>query len=223
MNNQITVKTIRNKSRKITDGPVRNKERTKQKFIDAVGKIFETEGYTGLNAKKIAETAKVDRKLLYLYFGNLDNLIKSFFSEKDYWKAAYKKEIEGNANVNEQNILNLLKGQLDSILDNKEFQRIIHWEISEKSEIMKIISNDREMLGQKLFHLTAEYFRDRNIDFPAALAIQIGGIYYVALHSKINGSTFCGININIPEGRKRILKELEYIVGDFFKRRKLGI
>lgn len=212
------------RTRKITDGPVRNKERTKAKFLVAVGEIFSKEGYTGLNAKKIAEAARVDRKLLYLYFGSLDNLLKSYFSQKDFWDPTYNKFIseilEQDRRLRELDIFTILKGQFDNILYNKEFQKAIHWEISEKSDIMRKISDEREMVGQKLFHLMGDYFDGTDVDLPATLALQIGGIYYIALHSKINGSTFCGIDINTSDGRLRIENALKQIVSDLFRKRK---
>ncbi|MCK7555927.1 TetR/AcrR family transcriptional regulator [Chitinophaga sedimenti] len=72
--------------RKVTDGPIRNKERTRQRVIDALGNIVIKDGFSNLNISKIAEQAQVDRKVIYDYFGGLDGVIKEYLDTKDYWK-----------------------------------------------------------------------------------------------------------------------------------------
>jgi AcrR family transcriptional regulator len=211
------------KARKVPEGPIRNKERTRQKLIHAVGKLFMKEGYTGLNAVKIAATAKVDRKLIYLYFGSLNNLIESYFKETDFWSVSYNQYISElltkQKPLGQLEIITILKGQFDNITHNKAFQKTIQWEISEKTKLMRNLADAREQLGEQLFSLTDEYFAGsdtHDVDIRAILALQIAGIYYLGLHAKINGSAFCGIDINGEEGRKRIEKAMSHIVSDAY-------
>lgn len=212
------------KTRKVPDGPLRNKERTKQNLIDAVGKILAEEGYTGLNALKIATTAKVDRKLIYLYFGSLDKLIESYFEEKDFWEPSYNKYIarllQTQKAPDENDIITILISQLENTMTNKAFQKSIQWEVSEKNRLMRKISDKREELGRELFNLTDDYFKESKIDLRATIALQIAGIYYLALHAKVNGSTFCGIDINRPAGKRRIESALKQIINDTYKNAK---
>lgn len=217
----MTKKIPKKKTRKVTDGPIKNKERTKQKLIQAVGQIFEKEGYAGLNTVKIARASKVDRKLIYLYFGSLENLIERYFMERDFWIPPYNEYISKlliqNQPLTRENILTILKGQLENMMTNKIFQKTILWEISEKNKLTRAISDERENVGEQLFKLTEGH---SNTDLRAILALQIAGIYYLALHAKINGSTFCGIDINQPEGKKRIEKALAQILADTYDAEK---
>jgi AcrR family transcriptional regulator len=215
---KITEKSAK-KERKVARGPIRNKERTRQKLINAVGKVFAKEGHASLTAVKIASTAKVDRKLIYLYFGSLDNLIDCYFKENDFWVPAHNKDIalllKKQKPLTQKDILAILKGQLDNVLNNKAFRKSIQWEISEKNKIMRKVSDERERVGQQLFEL-ATHVDETAYDLPATLAIQIAGIYYLALHAKVNGSTFCGIDINRPEGLRRIENALAQILGNVY-------
>lgn len=217
----MTKKIPKKKTRKVTDGPIKNKERTKQKLIQAVGQIFEKEGYAGLNTVKIARASKVDRKLIYLYFGSLENLIEHYFMERDFWIPPYNEYISKlliqNQPLTRENILTILKGQLENMMINKIFQKTILWEISEKNKLTRAISDERENVGEQLFKLTKGH---SNTDLRAILALQIAGIYYLALHAKMNGSTFCGIDINQPEGKKRIEKALAQILADTYTTEK---
>ncbi|RYF76746.1 MAG: TetR/AcrR family transcriptional regulator, partial [Cytophagaceae bacterium] len=49
--------------------PVRNKEKSKQRLLDAVGKLLKSKGYAALKVNDIAATAGLDKKLIYKYFG----------------------------------------------------------------------------------------------------------------------------------------------------------
>lgn len=69
-----------------------------------------------------------------------------------------------------------------------------------------------ELIGKRLFELTEDRFKDSKVDFPASLALQVAGIYYLGLHAKINGSTFCGVDINTSEGRPRVENALRSVL-----------
>lgn len=149
------IDSARRKARKVVDGPVRNMERTKRKILITVGKLFSKEGYTGLNVKRIAEEAKVSTDLIYCYFESLDNLLKTYFGQKDFWDPFYNKLISdiltNGKSLGVEDIFAILHGQFDAILYIKEFERAIHWEISENTEIMRRIADEREAIGKRLF------------------------------------------------------------------------
>ena len=44
---------------------IRNKEKTKQKLINAVGKLLRKEGFHAIKINRIAETAGVGKQLIY--------------------------------------------------------------------------------------------------------------------------------------------------------------
>jgi len=54
-----------------------------------------------------------------------------------------------------------------------------------------------------------ESYPNKDIYLRALLAFQTAGLYYLALHASSNGSTFCGIDINTPEGKERINRTIE--------------
>lgn len=215
---------IKNK-RKPTEGPIRNIERTKDKLLLAVGKIVCSKGYKGLTVNNIAATAGVDRMLIYTYFGSRNGLIETYITRKDFWDPFYNKFLadllEANKALSAEDIITILHGQLEAILYDREFHSAIHLEISEKTDIMRKVSDNREILGQKLFKLTEDRFKDTEVDLQAALAVQIAGIYYLGLHAKMNGSDFCGIDINTGDGRLRIENYLKMLINDLYKKKKI--
>ncbi|MBB5637594.1 AcrR family transcriptional regulator [Pedobacter cryoconitis] len=202
--------------RKTTEGPIRNKEKTRLKLLNAVGEIIRTEGYKGLGVNNIATKAKADKKLIYLYFESVDKLVEAYVRQKDYWET-FSEGIqilieEHKGNFGKDLASKILVDQFNFFLQAEEMQKVILWEISEKNELMREIADARETLGNELFKLTDPQFENTNVDIRAIQALLIGGIYYLVLHAKSNGSTFCGIDINEQTGQQRIINSLKQVV-----------
>lgn len=207
---------VQPKERKTTSGLIRDKSRTMARMVTAVGKVLQKKGYAGLDAPSIAKAAGVDKKLVWTYFGGLDNLIEEYISKRDFWKSISKEEIkkitETPELINQNDINNILQGQLDTLLKDKVLQKIIHWELGESSKTLRKIADKREEMGEGLFSIIDKQFDNSNVDIRANLALLIGGIYYLTLHGKNNGSLFCGIDINNDKGKERISKAIKDIL-----------
>ncbi len=210
------------KERKRTSGAIRDKERTKDKMVQAVGKVLLKKGYTGLNASAVAKEAGVDKSLVWTYFGNLNNLVEEYISQRDFWKFKAKDSIENLTvvpkEVNEHDMAALLQFQFQALLEDEILQRIMLWGISEKKDFLRNLSDEREIIGEAIFKNIDPQFKDSNIDIRGILAILVAGIYYLVLHGKINGSLFCGINLNTVNGEKRIKESISQIISMAYKK-----
>lgn len=203
------------KTRKVTSGPVREKARTMNKIVNAVGKVLKKHGYPGLSIANIATEAKVDRKLIYTYFENLDNLVETFIQKRDYWKTKAKTTITTLLNqdvISQNEMQNLLIGQFDTVMKDEILQRILQWELSEDKDILRKLANSREEIGEQLIQRYEKSFIESNVDIRAVLALQTAGLYYLALHAQTNGSTFCGLDLNLGVDRERIINALKMIL-----------
>lgn len=201
-------------AKKVYQGETNDKERSKQKLINAVGEVLKTKGYAGLTATNVSNTAGLSRRLITMYFDSLDNLIETYVRNKDYWTEAsgdFSKIIEEKKSLNSKEIIErLLQNQLDYFYESPEMQKLILWEISEKSKIMYEVCEDRERLGSKIFELADQEFKEK--DIRAVSALLVAGIYYMVLHSKSTDTLFCGIDINNPDGMKRIKNAIRLIL-----------
>ncbi|GAA3654575.1 TetR/AcrR family transcriptional regulator [Flavivirga jejuensis] len=197
-------------------GEFNDKARSIQKLIDAVGVVIKTKGYTGLSATNIAKAAGLSRRLISLYFESVDDLVETYVRGKDYWIAAsgnVGEMMEKNKGENTQKILDsLLQNQLDYFYKNTEMQKIILWEISQKTEIMYEVCEERERLGSKFFALSDKELQGKDIDLRAVSGLLVAGIYYMVLHSKSTDTLFCEIDINTPKGMKRIKNAISLII-----------
>ncbi|WP_297984900.1 TetR/AcrR family transcriptional regulator [uncultured Chryseobacterium sp.] len=204
-------------ARKRIQGTIRDKEKTKEKLLSAVGEILKNSGFTGLNASKIAKAADVDRKLIYEYFGSPDELITTYIKSQDYWDNASKNTedliLENKSDNGKTLTKEFLKGQLKTMINNGELQKIITWELSEPHPLLKKLAEQREEQGELLFaNLTDSYFKENAETFRAIQALLISGIYYLSIHNSVNGSKFCGIDLNTEEGEKTFEKALDLVV-----------
>ncbi|QTE23552.1 TetR/AcrR family transcriptional regulator [Polaribacter cellanae] len=210
--------------RKKYDGKINNKDRSKEKLINAVGKVLKKKGYVGLTATNIAKEANLSRRLITTYFDSVNHLIETYVKSKDYWVEAsgeIGKIIIENGGDSSKNIIKyLLENQLDFFYNNSEMQKLILWEISQKSKIMYEVCEDRERLGSKIFELIDKDLQDSDIDIRAISALLVAGIYYMVLHAKSNDTTFCEIDINQTEGYNRIRNALNFIIENTYNYKK---
>lgn len=127
--------------RKSSAGSIRNKERSKKRFLDAVGKILKTKGFTGLKVNDIAAKAGVDKKMIYMYFGGMDGLIDEYILSQDFWSKVTPEEFEKyKPQIVEEGKLftvNMLLSQLDYVYKNKEAQKLLVWGLSEPRKSLK--------------------------------------------------------------------------------------
>ena len=205
-----------NMSKKIYQGKFNDKEKSKQRLIEAVGTVIKAKGYTGLSASNISRAAGLDRRLITLYFGTLDTLIETYVRVKDFWLIPSKTEISmisDNSSGNTRQILDdLLQKQLDYFLNDEEMQKIVLWQISQRTQIMKEVCDERELLSQQFFALSDRELKGREIDLRAVSALMVAGIYYLILHAKSTDSLFCEINLSTSDGMERIKKAISLIL-----------
>jgi hypothetical protein len=204
------------KPRKRIAGAIRDKERTMLKLIAAVGEIIKNEGYTALGVNNIAKKAEVNKKLIYRYFdNNVNNLIETYVKTKDYWiglsgdmeRLMTESQIDGGRPM----VKTILKTHLSFFYTEEEMQKIVIWETSEKSKLMKEVGLKREAFGEEVFKLLLPNFEKSDVDFRAIMALQVAGIIFMVLQSKASGNPFCGIDINNPNDMDRILKSLDQL------------
>ncbi|AZA54686.1 TetR/AcrR family transcriptional regulator [Chryseobacterium sp. G0201] len=207
--------------RKVVQGPIRDKEKTKQKLLAAVGKILRVKGYSGLKVSKIAAVAGFDKKLIYEYFGSTDKLIDEYIKSQDYWtKFNQNVEVDISDGGKELSKIALLN-QFDSLKKNKELQKIILWELSESKPILRKLVEQREEVGDMLFqHITDPHFGENATRYRAIMALIISGAYYLNLYTGYNANKFCGIDMKTDEGRAEIEKAIVELIDFAYEDKK---
>lgn len=201
-------------ARKTVSGPIRDKERTKEKLVKTAGKIISSNGFQGLKITKIAEVAAVDKKLIYEYFGSVDNLINEYLRKNDFGSSMGTLDFETSDHgktVSKEIIKNLAA----ALAANRELQKIIVWELSSYHKILRELSDHREELGEQLLqNLMKPHFKENLEKYRAVLAILISSTYYLNIHRDTNGSLFAGLDIR-TERDAAVMNEVVDDIIDF--------
>ncbi len=135
-------------TKKETENLTRNKQQTKERIIRAVETVFKEKGYTGLTNANITKEAEVNHTLIKKYFGSLENLLEEYVKRKDFWQLLNNERI--NALVKQQREITkfdtvfILNSLFEQVFNDDELQKILLWELSENSPIMKKVARERE-------------------------------------------------------------------------------
>jgi DNA-binding transcriptional regulator YbjK len=200
--------------RKTVAGTLRNKERSRQRFLDAVGKILKTKGYSALKINDIAATAGLNKKLIYNYFGGTEQLIDEYISSQDFWSNVTHGEIpteidDGGKAISKE----LLLTQFDYVYQKKELQKIILWGLSEQRKSLKKLADNREKEGEVIFeNICDPHFGDKAARYRAITALLVSGIYYLDIYATSNNNTFCGLDLTSTEGRAAVKDAISFII-----------
>jgi AcrR family transcriptional regulator len=201
---------------------VRNREKSKERFLQAVGEILTTKGFAALKVNAIAETAGLDKKLIYKYFGGVDQLLDDYLLTKDFWSNVKGEMVpdqaaDGGKAFSEA----MLLLQYEQMHSDHELQKIILWRLSEKRKSLAALLDEQERAGEVVFgKLTDPYFGENAGRYRAVAAILVAGIYYLNLHAATNEGTFCGIGLNSEDGRKQIREALSFLNNQAFEQLK---
>ncbi|MES2266820.1 MAG: TetR/AcrR family transcriptional regulator [Bacteroidota bacterium] len=212
-------------TKKRYQGETNDKERSMQRLLEAVGCVIKAKGYTGLGPTNIAKAAGLSKRLIYFYFGSVENLIEKYVRSKDYFAGASNganQLLELNKHTGTCKLLeSILVSQLEHFYSNEEMQKIILWQISERSQIMFEVAETREKVGTEFFELADKELDRKKADLRAVAGLLVGGIYYMVLHAKSNDSLFCEIDVNSQDGINRIKNAIGDILTDTYKRAQL--
>lgn len=180
---------------------------TKSKLLNAVEKVLTEKGFTELKVLPICEASNVDKKLIYFHFGDLEGLLTEFLRSNDFWLS--KTEVQKE--MNKETVKDILTQQFSSIYDSDLLKQLLIWELSKGNETLKKNARDREDIENKMID---DFINQQNFktDIPPLLALIVSGIYYLTIHSSINGSTFCGIDINNEADRTRVLNTITGLI-----------
>lgn len=200
--------------RKIVEGAIRNKDKSKQKFLDAVGTILKTKGFSALKVNDIAAVAGLNKKLIYNYFGGTEQLIEQYLQSQDYWSSTpYEMDSIDISEGGRATAKALLLSQFDYVYQNKELQKIILWGLLENRKSLRRLAEKREKEGEVLLKNVGDpHFGDKALRFRAIMALLVSGSYYLDIYATSHNIAFCGLDLRSKEGRDEVREAMSFII-----------
>lgn len=185
---------------------MRDREKTEQKILNAVGKIVQEKDFDSLGINAIAEEAGVAKVLIYRYFGDFEGLLREWALRSHYWNTHVSDGAPDFSGQSMDDVKDraeeIFINQLRSMKENPLLRKIIRWHLSSGHPVSKEIMAQVEKDGGLLM----DAFKARcesDLDLEALISLLIGGIYYLSVISD-RADVFNGIDLNRTEGNKRL-------------------
>jgi AcrR family transcriptional regulator len=190
---------------------------TRNKLINAVGRLLADEGFKGLGVNKVAKAAGVDKVLVYRYFGGLPQLIKAYSETVDFWPTV--DELMG-PNPNrvkclppDQQVAEFFKAFVAAMRRRPATQDILAWELIERNELTMQLEDVRIRTILEYFEFLDEIPDDDNL--TAIVALMGGAVNHLIVRNRISRS-YAGIDLESEDGWERINKGIDLLLRGIF-------
>lgn len=195
----------------------RDPERTRRQLLDTATSCFARCGYDGVTVDEIVAKAKVNKRMVYHYFGNKQGLYLEVLREVfGRLEAVESVAVSGSAGAAEA-IRSVLRSYFEFLSANPEFVRLLQWEnlnegrfirshpdIFTKNPVMDHLSGILRN-GQR-----TGVFRD-NVEVKQLLILMIG-VCFIYFSNRYTLSRSVGLDLADPQVREKGLRTAESVM-----------
>ena len=107
--------------KRLVSRPVRDPQRTRDRILAAALVEFSAEGFAGARVARIARRAKINKRMLYHYFGNKEDLFREIFDRKLRERAGWISEAPAELGAS-------LAYWFQMACEDSDWIRLIQWE-----------------------------------------------------------------------------------------------
>jgi AcrR family transcriptional regulator len=107
--------------KRLVSRPVRDPQRTRDRILAAALAEFSAEGFAGARVARIARRAKINKRMLYHYFGNKEDLFREIFDRKLQERAGWISEAPAELGAS-------LAYWFQMACEDSDWIRLIQWE-----------------------------------------------------------------------------------------------
>src|SRR3989449_9260402 len=115
--------------------PGRHPERTRERILAAALKEFSAQGFAGAREDRIARRARINKRMLYHYFGNKEHLFREILTRKVRERSAWAVTAPDNAAES-------LAFWFDAACRDLDWVRLMEWEALSAAE--GVVAGDAE-------------------------------------------------------------------------------
>lgn len=194
----------------------RDRQQTKGKILNAVGRLLARSGFRELGINAIAREAGVDKVLIYRYFGGIPELLRAFAEESDFWPGMQEIAPDAGEPRVETTLAERAKSALvafcRALRSRPLTQEIMRWELLERSELTDALARYREEQSASYF---PPFDGPKEIDIRAVGSVIAAGLTYLVLRSK-TADVYNGLHLDSPEDWSRIERAAGFLVDAAF-------
>jgi AcrR family transcriptional regulator len=201
----------------------RDAEATRKNILQAVGRVLEREGFTGLGVNAIAKEAGIGKPLIYRYFGGLAPLLEEFGRDAHYWlavgdiSAEAEKEAGGERVDDYAELVRMALVCYTRILRQRPMmQEIMASELTAPRELIEPLARARRGAARES---TRKFMHGveppEGVDADAVYAILLAGFQHLVLRARV-AEDFWGLPIRTDEDWKRFEAAIGFIIHSVF-------
>jgi len=191
----------------------KNKEKTKQRLIEAVGNLLRTKGFQQVRVNEVAAEAGVSKILIYRYFGDLEGLIDAYVRQKDFW-ISYRLKKDTPENIQEK-IKQMYRDQINSMRQDQAFRELHLKELADKKLLSQEVEEIRQNKGIHLIEKVSQVTGRPKEEVASLASILSGAITYLTLYETM-GDKFNGINLKTEAGWEQIAEGCDLLIDLWF-------
>ena len=194
----------------------RNREATEKKLLRAVGTILAEKGFKHFGINAVARQARVDKVLIYRYFGGLPELLQAYAKAGTYWPTI--EEVAGD-NLEAlrgmpvpEALATLLCNFARAIRKRPVTLEILAWETIERNELAKVLEKVRRDFTKNLYRGFVDGSGPGGGETAAIVTLLAAGINYLAVRSR-KVKRYSYVSIGSEEGWQRLESAIRTICG----------
>ena len=195
--------------------PVKDRDLTEKKILDAVGKIISENGFEKVGVNAVAQEAGVSKMLIYRYFGNVDELIAHYIMKHDYWINISTGTIPEIENLSEF-LKDMFRMQISQLRSDETLKRLYRWELSTSNPITARLRSKREANGLLLIEMISKLTSYPQKEIAALASILSAAISYLALLEE-QCPVYNGIGLQSNEGWEQITQGTDLMIDLWIK------
>ncbi|MEY4018612.1 MAG: hypothetical protein RLZZ189_2410 [Pseudomonadota bacterium] len=196
----------------------RDPEKSRANILQAARTEFARSGLGGARVDQIAKIAGINKRMLYHYFGNKDDLFCAVLEANYAHKRDSEKALELEQEEPVEAIRKLIALTWDYYLQYPEFLTLLNSanlhqakHLKKSTEIRKMHTPFVSMIKGVLDKGVSQKIFKKNVD-PAQLYISIAGLSYFYLSNQYTLSAIFGRNLLAPAARKERLAHMTDVV-----------
>ena len=185
----------------------RDRQATEMKILDAVGSLLAAGGFRKIGINAVARQARVDKVLIYRYFGGMPDLLRAYAKNGTYWPTI--EEVAGGdpdllyGKPLPETVATLLRNFARAIRMRPVTLEILAWETIERNELAKVLEKVREDFSKNLSRVFLAGHDVTDRELVTIVSLLTAGINYLAVRSRKVGR-YGDVNIRSEEGWHRL-------------------
>lgn len=180
--------------------------RTKADIAQAIRMAAEDQvmerGFTSSLVTEIIRKARIEPRVFYNRYKDLDEFYSEFVKEYDYWFSDIAEKAMKSSDDPKTQFVNLMLGLEGALKGKTVMLELLRWEVAEGTETTQRMAMLREMFTLPLVEKYKSLFKGTDVDFVALGSLLIGGLYYLNLHKE--RSSFSDIDMTKEDDIERV-------------------